>query len=244
MRPGHGQSVFCCAAARTAVPAVKCACVAGTGCCACRSGRIADPPPRRGCPCVFSAWSDESDVVLSCGLHGAGHVQCGHGRACSRVCVCRVAQKRAFHASAARQFDFSKFSDAVTSNEARLEVDSLRSMYFDMKTKQAAESKKSASVLSLFCLSCQNHRLCQSSPSKGGAVRCGGGSMCAQAAFVSACHARAEDDLQYPANTLHARKDALFQGGACLFPVARCIKCGMSQTRESGVCGSREGAYC
>lgn len=70
----------------------------------------------------------------------------------AHVCVCRVAQKRAFHASAARRFDFSKFSDAVTSNEARLEVDSLRSMYFDMKTKQAAESKKSASVVSSFCL--------------------------------------------------------------------------------------------
>jgi len=45
-----------------------------------------------------------------------------------------------------RQFDFGKFSDAVTSNEARLEVDSLRGMYFDMKTKQANEAKKSASI--------------------------------------------------------------------------------------------------
>ena len=70
-------------------------------------------------------------------------------------------------------------------------------------------------------------------------MRCGGRSMCAQAAFVSACRAWAEDDLQYPANTLHAREDALFQGGACLFPVARCIKCGMSQIpRERSVCGS------
>jgi len=34
----------------------------------------------------------------------------------------------------------------VTSNEARLEVDSLRSVYFDMKQKQAAESKKDATI--------------------------------------------------------------------------------------------------
>ena len=58
----------------------------------------------------------------------------------------RAVQARSFHASAARQFDFSKFSDAVTSNEARLEVDSLRSMYFDMKQKQSAESKKDAAI--------------------------------------------------------------------------------------------------
>ena len=31
----------------------------------------------------------------------------------------RAVQSRSFHASGARQFDFSKFSDAVTSNEAR-----------------------------------------------------------------------------------------------------------------------------
>jgi len=46
-----------------------------------------------------------------------------------RYCVCRcglvrdllrrAVQTRSFHASAARQFDFSKFSNAVTSNEAR-----------------------------------------------------------------------------------------------------------------------------
>jgi hypothetical protein len=58
----------------------------------------------------------------------------------------RAVQARPFHASASRQFDFTKFSDAVTSNEARLEVDSLRSMYADMKTKQAAEAKKVASI--------------------------------------------------------------------------------------------------
>ena len=96
-------------------------------------------------------------ATWSCRAAFTGRAMCSadmdeHAHVC--VCVCRVAQKRAFHASAARQFDFSKFSDAVTSNEARLEVDSLRSMYFDMKTKQAAESKKSASVVSPFCLSC------------------------------------------------------------------------------------------
>jgi len=106
-----------------------------------------------------------------------------------RAACCRAVQARAFHASAARQFDFGKFSDAVTSNEARcvpcqlppcgavpacvagrsgvracvrawgmivvclsLEVDSLRGMYFDMKTKQANEAKKSASVHC--CASC------------------------------------------------------------------------------------------
>jgi len=58
----------------------------------------------------------------------------------------RTVQTRSFHASAARQFDFSKFSNAVTSNEARLEVDSLRSMYFDMKNKQSVESKKELSI--------------------------------------------------------------------------------------------------
>eukprot|EP00277_Geminigera_cryophila_P033879 CAMPEP_0173120662 /NCGR_PEP_ID=MMETSP1102-20130122/52703_1 /TAXON_ID=49646 /ORGANISM="Geminigera sp., Strain Caron Lab Isolate" /LENGTH=78 /DNA_ID=CAMNT_0014026879 /DNA_START=15 /DNA_END=251 /DNA_ORIENTATION=+ len=65
--------------------------------------------------------------------------------------VARAVQTRSFHASAARQFDFSKFSDAVTSNEARLEVESLRSLYFEMKNNQSAESKKQLSVTLMLC---------------------------------------------------------------------------------------------